>query len=209
MTGSPPRPRVAIIDSGIDAASPLVRGRADVIAGPSAVAAADRDVLGHGTAVAATILQFCPPGVRPEIVSLRVFDDAPTCDFEAVVEAIARALEFRPAIVNLSLGTTSLRHRDALQRCLDDAAAIGARVVAPASYAGLPCDPGNLAGVEAVVADPNVLPLQPQLRPHQGRLLWFASPLAPRNNDGHRSLIARGESLAVAAVSGLLLCRPT
>jgi hypothetical protein len=79
------------------------------------------------------------------------------------------------------------------------------RLVAPASYGGLPCDPGALADVEAVVGDANVPWQTPELRPHAGRLIWFASPLAAPDADGVRRLRARGESLAVAAVSGCLL----
>ena len=57
--------------------------------------------------------------------------------------------------------------------------------------------------------DPNVLPQVPELRQHAGRLLWFASPLPPPDADGVRRLLARGDSLAVAAVTGCLLrCLP-
>lgn len=199
--------RVAVVDSGIDPWHPRLRDRVTVIAAPSPIDRADCDVLGHGTAVAATIAEFVPPEQQLEFISLRVFDDAPTCAFETVVEAIERAIEFEPRWINLSLGTTSLRHRAALERCVAAAAAIGAGIITPASYAGLPCDPGNLAGVEAVVGDPNVLPMQPELRPHGNRLLWFASPLPARSAAGQRTLIARGESLAVAAVTGFLLRR--
>jgi subtilisin family serine protease len=206
--------RVVVIDSGVDAMHPAVRGRCRFVAGPwfdargvSDPAAGGVDGLGHGTAVAATILQF-PGDAAVELVSLRVFGDAPTCEFAAVLHALQHALELSPALVNLSLGTTSLRHRAPLQAWLAQAQQRGTRLVAPASYGGLPCDPGNLPGVEAVVADANVLPMLPELRPHGGRLLWFASPLPPRDADGLRRLTARGDSLATAAVTGWLLRRP-
>jgi hypothetical protein len=77
--------------------------------------------------------------------------------------------------------------------------------VAPASYGGLPCDPGNLPDVEAVVGDPNVLPMAARAAPIGGRLIWFASPLPPRDADGGRRLQARGDSLATAAVTGCLV----
>lgn len=198
-------PRAVVIDSGIDPNHPLVRGRGAVQAGGSwATGPATEDPLGHGTAVAAVLLSVCPGA---ELVSLRIFDDAPVCPFERVLEALDQAIAHRPAVINLSLGTTSLRHRAALHERLARLAAAGGRLCCPASYGGLPCDPGNLPGVEAVVGDPNLLPQWPELRTHHGRWLWFASPLPPRNLDGSQTLRARGESLAVAAVSGLLLRR--
>ncbi|MBL8752226.1 MAG: S8 family serine peptidase [Planctomycetes bacterium] len=203
-------PRVVVIDSGVDARHPALRGHT-VLAGPAFHTGADadnddsgRDELGHGTAVAATLVRFL--GERPvEITSLRVFGREPVCDFASVLRALEHAVTLRPNVVNLSLGTTSLRFRGALQDLARTAKAAGTRVVAPASYGGLPCDPGTLAEVEAVVGDPNVLPMLPELRPHGGRLVWFASPLPPPDADGVRRLRARGDSLAVAAVSGALL----
>lgn len=203
------RPRCVVIDSGVDPAHPALAGRVQVTAGPrfdrTGPAEPDggaTDELGHGSAVAATIASFVPD---VEILSVRVFDRDATCDFEAVLHALRHAVGLGAPLVNLSLGTTSLRHRRALQRALADGRARGVRVVAPASYGGLPCDPGNLASVEAVVGDPNVLPQMPELRPYGDRLIWFASPLPAREADGGRQLRARGESLAVAAVTGVLL----
>ena len=43
------------------------------------------------------------------------------------------------------------------------------------------------------------------LRPIDGRLFWFASPLPPRDMHGGRRLLARGDSLATAAVTGCLV----
>ena len=200
--------RIAIVDSGVDAQHPAVRGRARFVAGPSFTAAGrdepdggGRDHLGHGTAVAATILRFA---ADVEVMSLRVFDRQSVCEFAAVLAALRHALTWSPALINLSLGTTSLRHRGALREIVVAAAERGSRIVAPVSYGGLPCDPGNIDGVEAVVADPNVPPMLPQLRRHGDRLVWFASPLPPTDDDGVRRLVARGDSLAVATVTGCL-----
>lgn len=201
---------VVVVDSGIDGSHPAVRGRADVVPGPlfgpAGVLAppAAVDLLGHGTAVAATLLR-APLPRRPTVHAFRVFESTPLCDFGAVLQALAAALRLQPALINLSLGTTSLRHRDELTALVAMARSQSTRIVAPASYAGLPADPGNLPGVEAVVADPNVAPHCPELRPSDGRLLWFASPLPPPDADGVRRLLARGDSLAVASVTGALL----
>lgn len=204
-------PRVVVVDSGADASHPALRAHR-VLAGPAFDAAgvcagrdAAEDLLGHGTAVAATIVRFLPPQAEVELTALRVFDRTPTCDFAAVLHALRHALALRPALINLSLGTTSLRFRRELAAIVEQGRAQGTRLVAPVSYGGLSCDPGSLAGVEGVVADANVLPMVPQLRPHGGRFVWFASPLPPPDADGVRRLLARGDSLAVAAVTGCLL----
>lgn len=201
-------PRVVVVDSGVDPGHPGLRDRAQVVAGPwfdqdGARGDGDggTDQLGHGSAVAATVAAFVE---RLEVVSLRVFDREPVCDFGAVVHALRHALTLDAVCVNLSLGTTSLRYRDELLELAAEARSRGVRVVAPASYGGLPCDPGCLEGFEGVVADSNVPPMVPELRSHASRLVWFASPLPPRDADGGRKLRARGDSLAVAAVSGLL-----
>lgn len=201
-------PRVVVIDSGVDPGHPGLRGRAEVTAGPYFDRDGERgeghggeDLLGHGSAVAATVAGFVD---RLEIVSLRVFDREPVCDFRAVVHALRHALTLDATCLNLSLGTTSLRYREELVELADEARARGVRVIAPASYGGLPCDPGCLEGVEGVVADTNVPSMVPELRRHGDRWVWFASPLSPRDADGGRKLRARGDSLAVAAVSGLL-----
>lgn len=203
--------QVAVIDSGIDAAHPFLRG-STVIAGPSFSATGvddpvggRRDHLGHGTAVAAIIARLAPSAT---LLSLRVFDREATCEFTAVLHAMRHALQCGASVINLSLGTTSLRHRKALLELVADALSAHVRIVAPAGYGGLPCDPGSLPGVEAVVGDPNVLPAAPELRPQGGRLVWFASPLPPPDADGVRRLVARGDSLAVGAVSGLLARGP-
>ncbi len=203
------KPCVVVVDSGVDPQHPGLRD-ASIVAGPRF----DRegiaeehggavDDIGHGSAVAATIANFVP-GI--EIVSLRVFDRESTCDFVAVLHAIEHAITLGVPLVNVSLGTTSLRYRDKLIEIAERGRANGVRIVAPASYAGLPCDPGNLPQVEAVVADPNILPQMPEMRMHGKRLVWFASPLPPRDASGGRKLLARGDSLAVASVTGCL-CR--
>jgi subtilisin family serine protease len=201
---------IVVVDSGIDGNHPALRGKVHLSDGPTfgAAGATDErggatDHLGHGTAVAATIVRFLQR-LPIDVVALRVFERQPVCDFAAVLHALRHALSLRPRLINLSLGTTSLRYRQSLLEIVAVAAAQGTRIVAPASYGGLPCDPGNLAGVEAVVADPNVLPMLPELRPYGGRFVWFAASQPPPDADGVRRLRARGDSLATASVTGCL-----
>lgn len=202
-------PTVVVIDSGVDPSHPALRGHAEVIAGPAfdgdgvlAEGAGATDLLGHGSAVAATIASFVD---AVTIVSLKVFERDPVCDFRAVLHALEHALSYDAVCINLSLGTTSLRFRGQLEELAEAANARAVRIVASASYGGLPCDPGSIAGFEGVVADPNVPRSTPELRPHDGGWIWFASPLPPPDAGGGRTLQARGDSLACAAVSGLLV----
>src|SRR5688572_24000065 len=105
------RPRVVVIDSGVDPRHPDVRGRGVFVAGPAFAddggcvpAGGGVDDLGHGTAVAAVILRHAPD---VELVAVRVFDSAPACALARVLGSLGWAIEQRPAIVNLSLGITS------------------------------------------------------------------------------------------------------
>ena len=83
--------RIVVVDSGVDGGHPALRGRRVVIgptfgpAGQREASEREADVLGHGTAVAATIVRFLPPDAPVEFVSLRVFERSPTCDFTAVI----------------------------------------------------------------------------------------------------------------------------
>lgn len=203
------RASVVVIDSGVDPQHPGLRNRAQVVGGPRfgphgivEEQGGAQDELGHGSAVAATIADFVDD---IEIVSLRVFDRESTCDFLAVLHALEYAMGLDAELINVSLGTTSLRYRSKLIELADRGRKHRKRIIAPASYGGLPCDPGNLEAVESVVADANVLPQMPEMRMHGNRLVWFASPLPPREADGGRKLLARGDSLAVASVTGCLL----
>jgi hypothetical protein len=101
--------------------------------------------------------------------------------------------------------TTSLDWRPALTALVDEAVRSGARLVAPATFAGLPCDPGALPGADGVIADPNIPRAMPARRGHGDREYWFASPSAAADADGMLRQRARGESLATAHVSAWLL----
>ena len=199
--------RVALIDSGIDPRHPDVRGRGQVL--PGAVfgpggrseGGGDRDLLGHGTAVAAAILDLAP-GI--ELLPLRVFESDDRCDFACVVAALAAALEHAPAVVNLSLGTTSVEFRAPLLALIARAQERGIRIVAPATLGGLACDPGALPGVDAVLVDPNVPRALPVRRTHAGRSYWYASPQPATGSGRYPGLRLRGESLAAGYVTGLL-----
>ena len=175
--------RVVVVDSGIDAAHPALRSRATVTAGPlfGADGVLDEaggggDVLGHGSAVAATIAAFVD---EVEFVSLRVFEREPVCDFGAVMHALRYALEIPALCINLSLGTTDAFAREPLAECIAELRRRDVSVVAPAHDSGRASYPGSLEDAVGVVDDPNVPRRQPEQREANGRTWWFASPLPP------------------------------
>jgi membrane-anchored mycosin MYCP len=129
---------VAVLDSGVDPAHPqlagAVRGGGDALSGSGDGL---EDCVGHGTAVASIIAArpsdgIAFRGVAPAatILSIRVGDRrvtedgyAGTGDVGALVSGIhaAVAAEPRPAVLNLSISTTtdSPALRDAIQAALD------------------------------------------------------------------------------------------
>jgi hypothetical protein len=203
---SVPEVRVALIDSGVNAEHPHIRGLGELEFGPvleagAASNAPQADRLGHGTCACAAILDLAP-GTR--VLSLKVFDEQPLVEFDAVLQALWAALRWRADLVNLSLGSTEERWNQELGRIARAAAEQGARLIAPLLHNGLPSYPGSLAGFEGVVSDLQ----QPRERARRDLQRspspWFASPF-PRELPGlPRERNLRGASFAVANVTGML-----
>jgi subtilisin family serine protease len=144
--------RIAVIDSGVHAAHPHVRGVAGGIAIREDGTLLDDyvDRLGHGTAVTAAIREKAPDA---EIFVIKVFWRALTTDIVTLVRAIDVAATRRAAVINLSLGTADMQHRDALEAAVARAAGHGAIVVAANDDGGVRWLPGCLEEVVAVRAD--------------------------------------------------------
>jgi subtilisin family serine protease len=203
--------RIAVIDSGVDLGHPGVRGRGQVTAvaridSAGLVHAEDaaRDDVGHGTAVAATLLAHVP---QAELCIVRVFGNRAECSPEQLAAALRFAATCQADFVNASLGITDLAAQDCLAEPVADLVATGCRLIAPATSLGLPCFPGSLPSVDRVIADPNLDRQQPELRQHAGRSYWFANPLPPAGILGLPIERIRGDSLAVANVTGVLAAR--
>lgn len=206
-----PRPRLVVIDSGVDPRHPGVRGRAVVVPGPAFddhgvrdPVGGVRDELGHGSAVTAAALQHVQD---IEVVAVRVFDLASGCAFARVLHALRWALDeaVRADVVNLSLGTTAEQWREPLAALLRGRGA-GVRLVAPAVHEGVPVLPGCLPQVDGVVPDPNVPAALPRACDVDGGMrYWFANPAGPSGVGYGLHARALGVSLATANVSGFLL----
>lgn len=209
------RARIAVVDSGIDPAHPGVRGHAvaagfHVSADGAVRGESPRDPLGHGTAVAATVLDLCPTA---ELLAVRIFDGVGHGSPRALAAALRALLTRDVAFVNVSLGFEVPFAADgALPRDLDELAsaaaalvANGVRLIAPFA---LPDGRANalatVPGLDLVVADANVPRRQPTCRRIDGRIVWFASPVPPDGIPGLPPARIRGSSLAVARVTGSL-----
>ncbi|HYM22177.1 MAG TPA: S8 family serine peptidase, partial [Vicinamibacterales bacterium] len=139
--------RIAVIDSGVYAQHPHIAGR---IAG--GVGIDDRgceypdyvDRLGHGTAVAAAILEKAPDA---RLYAVKVFDRALSTTMSGLVAGIDWAVRSGARVVNLSLGTSKAEHEAALAEAVARAAAAGAIIVAARDDRGVRWLPGSLRGV--------------------------------------------------------------
>lgn len=204
--------RIALIDSGVNRRHPHLCESGEVVAGPTVgdggaldFTAPHTDVIGHGTAAAAAILDLAPGST---VYSIRVFTDRPACPFERVIAALAHALAWGPRLVNLSLGTTDERWREALVELQREAEAKGVLIVSPATHERLPSYPGSLAGYTGVLMDASLPRERPEQRRSGEKLVWYASPY-PRDLPGlPRAANLSGVSMAAANLTGFLASSP-
>ena len=144
--------KIAIIDSGVHAAHPHVRGVAGGVGIDDHGALHDDcvDRLGHGTAVTAVIREKAPTA---DIWAVKVFDRELRATGAALVAALRWARAEGMDMVNLSLGTTNSDHEHALGEEVRGAREDGVLIVAAAPEADRRWLPGALPGVVRVELD--------------------------------------------------------
>jgi subtilisin family serine protease len=144
--------RIAVIDSGVHAGHPHVGGVGGGFAIREDGTLADDfvDRLGHGTAVTAAIREKAPDA---DILVIKVFWRALATDVDTLVRAIEEAAARGADVINLSLGTADMRHRDRLAAAVARARAHNAIIVAAHDDGGVRWLPGCLDDVVAVRAD--------------------------------------------------------
>ena len=163
--------RVAIVDSGVDPAHPVLAGpleravaveldgdgRATVE--PDAVG----DVSGHGTACAGIIRALAP---ACQLTSVRVLGADLTGGGDALVAGLRWAVREGHHVVNLSLSTTKPRFAEALRDLTDDAYFGGCLLVASAHNMPVDSWPWRFAPVLSVAshagADPETFFYNPR-----------------------------------------------
>lgn len=145
--------RIAVIDSGVHGPHPHVGGRVEPGVSFDAAGRATDDVadrLGHGTAVAAAIREKAPEAA---LVPVTVFHRELRATAEALVAAVAWAVDQRVDLINLSLGTANPAHKRRLGDALVAAARAGVCLVAADAQDGTEWLPGSLPLAVGVTLD--------------------------------------------------------
>lgn len=193
--------KVAIVDSGINAAHPHVGGVAGGIHIGSNQPEDYLDYNGHGTAVAGAIREKAPHSM---LFALKVFDRILTTRIETIIEALLWAIKHDMAVINLSLGTARQSHREALQRVVDLATEKNIAMVAAHNVSGQSLLPGSLPAVIGVEADPRCPRDLYYTSPTLGPDVFVTSPY-PREIPGvPRERNLSGISFAVANMAGFV-----
>jgi len=171
--------RIAVVDSGMTASHPHLRG-----ARVEGFGIDDRgvecedysDLHGHGTAVAAAILGT---GVAADLLAVRVLGADLRCRYEVLCLGIIRAAERGAQLINISMGTRDPAAQEPMRDAVARAAEAGAVVVAaaPQSRTAWPADLDAVVGVEA----------DPSLTPGRHRIVVRDCPLP----DGRRADVLR------------------
>lgn len=198
--------RVAVVDSGVHPANPHIGGAQVSGVRIGAHGEIDDDFvdrIGHGTAVAAAILEKAPD---IDLVAVRVFDRTLATSAEALAHAISWAALHGARLINLSLGTSNPKRAEMLGGAVAEAKEAGAIVVSAGESGGVTWLPGALPNVAGVTLDPacdrhELAVVLHETPPGAG----FASSGYPRPIVGvpvERNL--SGISFAVANVTGFL-----
>jgi subtilisin family serine protease len=198
--------RVAVVDSGIHPANPHIGTTR--VSGVRILPGGDVDAdfvdrIGHGTAVAAAIIEKAP-GV--DLFAVRVFDRTLATTAEVLARGISRAAHDGARLINLSLGTSNAARAAVLGAAVDEAVAAGAIVVSAFESGGVAWLPGSLPNAVGVTLDPTCdrHGLVMTVDESRGSLRLGASAY-PRPIEGvpvDRNL--SGISFAVANVTGFL-----
>ncbi len=198
--------RVAVVDSGVDPDHPHVHGAVDEWAsfrdGPTS-GEPHGDPAGHGTACADAIRVLAP---RARLLSVQILGANACGRGTALLDGLAWAIERRPDVVNLSLGTPRRDLWPRVQELLDEAWFRGIVVVAALSNRPIETRPAHSASVISVAThtrargyDPFEFYVNPTAPPEFGAP-GFRVELA----NGRREVVpVTGNSFAAAHLAGV------
>jgi subtilisin family serine protease len=198
--------RIAVVDSGIHPGNPHI-GTTPIsgvrILPDGGVDGDYLDRIGHGTAVAAAIVEKAP-GV--DLVAVRVFDRTLATSADVLARGLSWAASQGVRLINLSLGTSNPARAAILGAAVDEAVAAGAIVVSAFESDGVAWLPGSLPNALGVTLDPTC-DRQALVMTADGTrgVVRFGAGGYPRPIDGvpvERNL--SGISFAVANVTGFL-----
>lgn len=187
---------IAVIDSGIDATLPQLRGRV-------ANAQSNNDCCGHGTAVAGILAGLAP---NVTIHDIKVLNKHGFGSGETMLEGLARAIDSEVKLINMSLNCRRKYRMELMALCdlayRKDKIIVGARCNLPlADDLGFPAELATCIGVEPDGAN------SPFLIRYTGfPVIEFSAQgewiKVLRPGGGYR--YQSGSSLAVPVVAGLL-----
>ena len=195
--------RIAVIDSGVYAAHPHVGGVAGGVGIREDGSIVDDyvDRLGHGTAVAAAIREKAP---EADIFAIKVFWHTLATDIASLTRAIEVAVEQGATLINMSLGTAELQHRERLTAAVSATRRAGSLLVAAHDDNGTEWLPGSLDEVIGVRADWTYDRHGYTVSAIKGRPLLVTAPY-PREIPGvPRERNVNGVSFAVANATGFV-----
>jgi hypothetical protein len=147
-------PKVVIIDSGVDierydldknvknSISYKLGNRGDVVEDNKIKVRND-----HGTAIAMIIKCICK---KVDIFSINILDENLRADGRVLIHALKKAIEIKPDIIHLSLGTTKFRYKYVLNRIVKRAKKNNIVVVSAYSNEGKDSYPAALKSVVGV-----------------------------------------------------------
>jgi subtilisin family serine protease len=158
------------------------------------------DLIGHGTAVAATIREKAP---EAELYSIRIFRRQLAAHAETLLAAMEWAVDNRLHLINLSLGCTQMTRRNAIEQACLRAEKAGVLVVSAAGIEGKPSLPGCLSAAIGVESDPDIPPSDYRSVEKEGGTVFITSPWARELPELPREKNLHGSSLAVANVTGI------
>jgi Subtilase family len=194
--------KVAVIDSGVNAAHPHILGPVKTIMlGVAHSGESEEDRLGHGTAVTAAIQEKAPDA---EYFAVKLFGSSLRATTSLLIEAIEWAIENRMDVINLSLGTGKLEAKDRFQALVDRAWLAGSVLVSARVNNLHLMLPGSLPRVIGVDVDWNLPRNRYRIETTDGSRSFFASGY-PRSLPGvPRERNLNGISFAVANMSGFV-----
>ena len=155
--------RIGVIDTGVNSCNSrvngLVRGCRFAISPQGEIVEDDdfRDQIGHGTDVAAILLEGLPDA---EIFAVRVFDDDFNTYPSLVARGILQAASEGCTIVNLSLAMEPDAYSEVLINACAEAQKAGCILVAASHPQRKDLLPASLPGVIGVIADEQLAPGQ-------------------------------------------------
>ena len=195
------RPKIAIIDTGVNASVTQLIGKVRPIANTINNTTNTTDDNGHGTTMALLTLQTAPNAI---IHAVKVMDSNGVGTYGDIAQGIFHALDRKIQVINISLG--GYKPSQILQDAIAYAQYKGVTVVAAVGndgYQNTPFYPAayaNVIGVGAINANNQVLP-----NSNQGTMVDLVAPglnIAYQQNTQTKT--TQGTSVAAALISGMV-----